>query len=370
MFRETSKEDAISYRYWRSKIEEALEQGHNPVKVKEVMFASLEGMAKDNAKMIDENGDLHVTHILDWLDSLYGVSMTFQSLNATLCGLQQKPMESARTYYNRMAQITVILRECHGNHYRLGELARMSKDCFYAEILPKNCPMVVHLKDQRHTTLLDLLRALLEQEENDALTCTHYPPSTSSRQSHPQKSTERYHRQPAAEKRNDGYTVCPAQLDATQVEAAPKVDAPTFHDTVDALESWYNDGFLIGLWQAATIIESRSGRCFNCQKEGHYWCQCKETLSRELQELFRSTRQGARGTEEKVFKPQGGHGNEGRPCPYTLSRSQPGATPGARGSHPVDNASAGGSPYKYLNEDGWWLDLENLGWAILDGIKT
>ena len=46
--------------------------------------------------MIDENEDLHVTHILDGLDSLYGVSMTFQSLNAALCGLQQRQMESAR----------------------------------------------------------------------------------------------------------------------------------------------------------------------------------------------------------------------------------------------------------------------------------
>ena len=197
LFRETTKEEAISYRDWCSKIEDALEQGHDPAKVKEVMFASLEGMAKDNAKMIDENGDLHVTRILDGLDSLYGVSMMFQLLNATLCSLQQRPMESAHTYYNHMVQITVILRERHGNHYWPGELARMSKDCFYAGLLPKNGPMVVHLKDQPHTTPLDLLRVLLEQEENDALTRTHYPPSTSSRPSHPQKSTERYHRQPA-----------------------------------------------------------------------------------------------------------------------------------------------------------------------------
>ena len=84
------------------------------------MFTSLEGMAKDNVKMIDENGDLHVTHILDRLDSLYGVSMMFQLPNATLCSLQQRPMESAHTYYNHMAQITVILRERHGNRYRLG----------------------------------------------------------------------------------------------------------------------------------------------------------------------------------------------------------------------------------------------------------
>ena len=78
LFWETTKEDAISYRDWHSEIEDALEHGHNAAKVKEAMFVSLEGMARDNAKMIDENRDLHVTHILDGLDSLYGVSMTFQ----------------------------------------------------------------------------------------------------------------------------------------------------------------------------------------------------------------------------------------------------------------------------------------------------
>ena len=131
------KEDAISYRDWRSKIEDTLTWGHDAAKVKEAMFASLEGMARDNAKMIDENGDLHVTRILDGLDSLYGVSMTFQLLNAALCGLQQKSMESAHAYYNRMAQITVILRECHGNHYRPGELARKGgKRCPDVHMVP------------------------------------------------------------------------------------------------------------------------------------------------------------------------------------------------------------------------------------------
>ena len=76
--------------------------------------------------------------------------------------------------------------------------------------------------------------------------------------------------------------------------------------------------------------------------------------------------------EEKVFKPQGGHGSKGRPCPYTISGSQPSTAPGARGPCPVDDASAGGSPYKYWNEDALsrWLGPENLGWAILDGVRT
>ena len=55
LFRETTKEDAISYRDLRSEIEDTLEHGHDATKVKEAMFASLEGMARDNAKMIDEN---------------------------------------------------------------------------------------------------------------------------------------------------------------------------------------------------------------------------------------------------------------------------------------------------------------------------
>ena len=123
-------------------------------------------------------------------------------------------------YYNRMAQITVILRECYGNRYRPGELARMSKDCFYAGLLPENCPMVVHLKDQPHTTPLDLLKALLEQEENDTLTRTRYPLSTSSRMSQPsetQRSVTTDIRWPR--KGMTDILSAPAQLDADPTEA-------------------------------------------------------------------------------------------------------------------------------------------------------
>ena len=67
-----------------------------------------------------------------------------------------------------------------------------------------------------------------------------------------------------------------------------------------------------------------------------------------------------------------GRGDEGKPCPYTVSGNQSGAAPGTRHSHPVDEESAGASPYKYWNEDtlSRWLGTENLGWAILDGIHT
>ena len=160
---------------------------------------------------------------------------------------------------------------------------------------------------------------LLEQEENDALTRTHYPPSTSARSSHPPKPAEHYHRQLPAEKRNDGYTVHPTQLDATQIEVVPETDPPTLDDTMDALESWYNDGFLIGLRQATEISEFWSGRCFNCQKEGHHWHQCKELLSPELQKL--SDKQDKEREEQKKnsLNPQGGMGVKGGHAPTPLA---------------------------------------------------
>ena len=169
------------------------------------------------------------------------------------------------------------------------------------------------------------------------------------------------------EKRNDRYTVHPAQLDAAQVEAVPEMDTPTLDDAVDAPESWHNDGFLISLWQATTISESQSGRCFNCQKEGHYWHQCKETLSPELQELSDQEDREQEEWKKRSLNPKGGVGAKGG---HTLSGSQPSTTPGTRGPHPVDDAFAGGSPYKYWNEDtlSRWLGPENLGWAILDSI--
>ena len=79
-----------------------------------------------------------------------------------------------------------------------------------------------------------------------------------------------------------------------------------------------------------------------------------------------------RRKEKEGFKPSRGHGDQGRPCPYTVGGDQPGTALGTRHPSPVDEESAGSSPYKYWNEDALsrWLGPENLGWAILDGIRT
>ena len=170
---------------------------------------------------------------------------------------------------------------------------------------------------------IELLKALLEQEKNDTLTRMRYPLSTSSRTSQPSKPAERYHRQPPANKRNDGYTVCPAQLDADSTKAEPEVDPAPLNDTLDALETWYNDGFLIGLCQAAEVSELQHGRCFNCQKEGHRWRQCKESLSPELQEVSDQQDREREDRKKRSLNPRGGMGTKGGHAPIPLAGASP-----------------------------------------------
>ena len=94
-------------------------------------------------------------------------------------------------------------------------------------------------------------------------------------------------------------------------------------DTLDALEIWYNDRFLIGLRQAAEVSELRHGRCFNCQKEGHRWHQCKEPLSPELQEVSDQQDREREGRKKRALNPRGGVGMKGGHTPIPLAGVSP-----------------------------------------------
>ena len=183
------------------------------------MFKAMEGMAKDHAANIDQYGVLTALEILEGMDRLYGVSMTFQLLNAALCGLQQRATETCRDYYDHFTQITMLLWERHSNHFHPGELARMSKDCFYVGLKAEHRPMVVHLKDCPNSTPLDLLVALMENEQNDALANAHYPPATSSKMTagarhtdHPRAPHHVDKQDQYADQKTGGYAVCQMQL--------------------------------------------------------------------------------------------------------------------------------------------------------------
>ena len=116
------------------------------------------------------------------------------------------------------------------------------------------------------------------------------------------------------------------------MEGALAIEAifPPFPDDGDALETWYNDGLLIGIRQTTEISEYCNGRCFNCQKEGNCWCQCKEPLSPELQEVVDKQDKEREECKQKALNPQGGAGVKGGCTPTQLVGENPVAPQVAR----------------------------------------
>ena len=234
----------------------ALSKGYEPKRVKIAMFEAMEGMAKDHAANIDQYGVLTALEILEGMDRLYGMLMTFQSLNAALCRLQQRTTEMCWDYYDRFTQITVLLRESHSNRFCPGELARMSKDCFYAGLRAEHRPMVVHLKDCPNSTPLDLLVVLMENEQNDALANACYPTATStnttaglchtdhSRAPHHMDKQDQY-----ADRKTGGYAVRQMQLERDEHARAMAMVVKT--GTSSAQCNWMWNPWMISPTQRA-----------------------------------------------------------------------------------------------------------------------
>ena len=121
--------------------------------------------------------------------------------------------------------------------------------------------------------------------------------------------------------------MCPTQLDIPPAEVVPDTNSLTLADTMDSLEVWYNDGFLIGFRQATGISEHRTGHCFNCQKEGHRWRYCPEVLSLELQEISDQQDREWEERKKKALNPTGGMGRKGGHAPIPLVGISPALVP-------------------------------------------
>ena len=161
-------------------MEEYITKGYSRPKIKDAMFTSLEGKAKRNYQACDEKGDLTPEKILEKMDMNYGTSTSFRVLNAKLCGLKQGPQESPKDYYKRMVDISVALKEYHGDWFQPGELARMKKACFLASLWENYKCLVSHLKDQEDIDPVFMLKEIWECDESRYLASTSNPPKGSS----------------------------------------------------------------------------------------------------------------------------------------------------------------------------------------------
>ena len=136
------------------------------------MFTSLEGKAKRNYQACDEKGDLMPEKILEKMDMIYGTSVSFRDLNAKLCGLKQGERESPKDYYEQMVDISVALKEYHGDQFQPGELAQMKTACFFAGLQENYKYLVSHLKDRNDVDPVFMPKEIRECDESRYLVNT------------------------------------------------------------------------------------------------------------------------------------------------------------------------------------------------------
>ena len=77
LFRESTKEGALTYVDWRLEVEEYITKGYSGSKIKDVMFTSFECKAKRNYQACDKKGDLMPKKILEKMDMIYRTSTSF-----------------------------------------------------------------------------------------------------------------------------------------------------------------------------------------------------------------------------------------------------------------------------------------------------
>ena len=268
LFWESTKEGALTYMDWRLEVEEYITKGYSGSKIKDGMFTSLEGKAKRNYQACDEKGDLTPEKILEKMDMIYGTSMSFRVLNAKLCGLKQGPQESPKDYYECMVDISVALKEYHGDRFQPGELAQMKKACFFAGLQENYKYLVSHLKDQEDIDPVFMLKEIWECDESCYLASTSNPPKGSGDGT--PKSAGYYDKKNYDRRGYGSYQAraanVPDEPDDYQSDSLSEVKSGRENDDVQQDKSYH-----VRVTMTADEGEAFFGKCYNCGELGHPW---------------------------------------------------------------------------------------------------
>ena len=263
LFRDSPKEGALTYTDWHREVEEYIRKGYDDNRIKDAMLSSVEGQAYINFRSCDEGRNRTPAQILKEMDSIYNVSITFRDLNARMCGLKQGMNEPIKTYYERMADISVKLEQYHGDRFGPGELKMMKKDCFYAGLKEHNKYLVSHMKDREQYGPAQMLREIREQED------FRYPANTSPKPHHTDsgnKNTSHYNKNSMYDK-PPAYTVRHTNVQIPEHGGNEPDLSPTNDIDPDEI---YDEGYYVAIINTANEAD-KWGHCFNCGKEGHRW---------------------------------------------------------------------------------------------------
>ena len=158
LFRDSKKEDAITYVDWRRQVQALIDHGILAQRVRDLVMEALEGPLKSDALSEYNQGDKSVHDILSVLDKVYGSETSYIALQSELCNMQQAYGETARAFYQRMTPIIMQIQEKHAGRLKEEELANTAKEAFYNGLREEFKPLIAHKLDQPGIIMSDLLQ--------------------------------------------------------------------------------------------------------------------------------------------------------------------------------------------------------------------
>ena len=238
--------------------------------------------------------------------------VTFRDLNARMCSLKQKPNEPIKSYYERMADISVKLEQYHGDHFGPGKLRNMKKDCFYAGLKEHNKYLVSHMKDRDKYGPAQMLKEIHKQEDSRYPANTTLKPHT---HDHATKAPAHYGAKGALYDKTRPYAVRHTDVQLPKAEQEP-VPPPNCDINPNDI---YDEGYYVAIINMANEAK-KWGCCFNCGKEGHHWAECTEPLKESLKQAKERNNRKA-----QALNWSGGAGAKGaQPPPDRYGCGQPG----------------------------------------------
>ena len=147
-------------------MDNCVREGQSTTLIRDSVLSTLEGRPRRTAMTAMEDGDRSLKSIMTTFDQVYGGVTTYTALLHKLNSIQQAHGKMAKDYYECVVQIRVKLQEFHCYMFRPGDLEHQAKEAFFNGLCPEFQSMVVHKRDNPSVSIMKLLVAMRECEEN------------------------------------------------------------------------------------------------------------------------------------------------------------------------------------------------------------
>ena len=135
IFKDEKVKDMVTYHSWQCNVAIFLQSGWDDQHLLLYIFQSLQGFLGDLARSLGEDATL--SNVLQMLDKLYGVIMTFDALSKELYSLKQGSNENVAEFSVHLSQQVQILQLEYPGRIQQEHMEEMRSDHFYEGLYPE-----------------------------------------------------------------------------------------------------------------------------------------------------------------------------------------------------------------------------------------